>query len=309
MSSRETTRRLEALLAAHHKQTAHNGEQNEWAFFIQFRNNGGWSRNGPESTLDAFALNVWSGKQRNRRIGYEIKASRADFLRELDSPGKRAWGMEICNEFYFVCPPGVAQKHEIPDNCGLMLADKQMMSLRREVRARYREVRDLNMNETCAIARRTSKEEGACWPDPIWRYRGQEINEAELRQILTFHMEEEVRRRSADECKRLLEKPRKILARYAADFSAAGVPVPKWMEVIAERGFDDIEFIAQDWNAGRWASQLVSPGALSEGKDIEALLRMLRRVKSSVEMAEQYLGDCRSASLLSPRTSHGGVDA
>lgn len=53
-------------------------------------------------------------------VGYEIKATRADWFRELDAPEKRAWIEGVCRFRWFVCEPGVAEKGEIPDGWGLL---------------------------------------------------------------------------------------------------------------------------------------------------------------------------------------------
>ena len=63
---------------------------------------------------------IWESK-RYERVAYEIKVSRADFLKELSDPGKRHFALALSNRFYFVLPDGVADKWEIPDGCGMML--------------------------------------------------------------------------------------------------------------------------------------------------------------------------------------------
>jgi len=49
--------------------------------------------------------------------GYEIKVSRSDFLRDSKWRGY----MPFCNEFYFVAPPGIIDKDEVPEGVGLMV--------------------------------------------------------------------------------------------------------------------------------------------------------------------------------------------
>jgi hypothetical protein len=51
-------------------------------------------------------------------IGYEIKVSRGDFFRDVKWPGY----LPYCNEFYFVTPPGLLEKDEVPEGCGLLVA-------------------------------------------------------------------------------------------------------------------------------------------------------------------------------------------
>jgi len=54
-----------------------------------------------------------------KRVCYEAKTSRADFLSELKRPLKRRIGMRYSNEFYFVTPADLVRITEIPPECGL----------------------------------------------------------------------------------------------------------------------------------------------------------------------------------------------
>jgi hypothetical protein len=57
-----------------------------------------------------------------KRVCYEVKTSRADFLSELKRPLKRTIGMRYSNEFYFVTPAELVTPSEIPPECGLVEA-------------------------------------------------------------------------------------------------------------------------------------------------------------------------------------------
>jgi len=58
---------------------------------------------GHSRPRDAFALNSLPHTGM-KRVCYEVKASRPDFLAELKHPLKRRTGMRYSNEFYFVTP-------------------------------------------------------------------------------------------------------------------------------------------------------------------------------------------------------------
>lgn len=65
--------------------------------------------------MDAVAIRrTWSPRT---LIGYEIKTSRQDFLKDEKYPVY----MENCNIFYFVAPKGVIKEGEIPEDAGLMI--------------------------------------------------------------------------------------------------------------------------------------------------------------------------------------------
>jgi hypothetical protein len=57
-----------------------------------------------------------------KRVCYEVKTSRSDFLSELKRPLKRRIGMRYSNEFYFVTPACLVNAAEIPAECGLVEA-------------------------------------------------------------------------------------------------------------------------------------------------------------------------------------------
>lgn len=94
--------------------------RSEWLFLRELRVGTG-RRNGNAQRLDAFALNTLPHTAM-KRICYEVKTARADFLAELKHPLKRRIGMRYSNEFYFVTPAGLVEIPEIPAECGLIEA-------------------------------------------------------------------------------------------------------------------------------------------------------------------------------------------
>jgi hypothetical protein len=92
----------------------------EWLFLRELRVGTG-TRNGSLQRVDAFALNTLPHLAM-KRVCYEVKTSRADFLTELKQPLKRRIGMRYSNEFYFVTPPGLVRSGEVPVECGLVEA-------------------------------------------------------------------------------------------------------------------------------------------------------------------------------------------
>lgn len=91
----------EALLVEIVERAMH-ASPSEWLLVRELRVGTG-RRNGGAQRLDAFALNTLPHRAM-RRVCYEVKTSRADFLSELKHPLKRRIGMRYSNEFYFVTP-------------------------------------------------------------------------------------------------------------------------------------------------------------------------------------------------------------
>lgn len=84
--------------------------------------------------MDAVAIKkTWAPRT---VIGYEIKISRQDFLRDQKHPAY----MENCNIFYFVVPKGIIEKGEIPEGAGVMVYNPETKSLRTVKKAPYRKV-------------------------------------------------------------------------------------------------------------------------------------------------------------------------
>jgi hypothetical protein len=90
----------------------------EWIFLRELRVGTGFHGNAAQR-LDAFALNCLPHTSM-RRVCYEVKTSRADFLCEMKQPLKRRIGLRYSNEFYFVTPARILNLSEIPTECGLV---------------------------------------------------------------------------------------------------------------------------------------------------------------------------------------------
>lgn len=74
--------------------------------------NRGWS--------DAISMQTWPSKGLVIR-GYEVKATRSDWLRELDNPEKNREWQKACDEWYVVAPKGVVVLEELPPAWGLLV--------------------------------------------------------------------------------------------------------------------------------------------------------------------------------------------
>ena len=103
---------LDAVEACFH------ARHSEWIFLRELRVGTGFQRSAAQR-LDAFALNCLPHTSM-KRVCYEVKTSRADFLSEMKQPLKRRIGLRYSNEFYFVTPPALLKNSELPIECGLV---------------------------------------------------------------------------------------------------------------------------------------------------------------------------------------------
>lgn len=96
-------------------------------------------KNGPTHGSTHTRLDAWAIKkswQNPLAIGYEIKVSRGDFLR--DEKWRSYLG--LCNQFYFVAPHGVIKPEEVPKPAGLIMVSATGSRLFTKLKAQYREV-------------------------------------------------------------------------------------------------------------------------------------------------------------------------
>ena len=106
-------RTTEAELVAIVERALH-ASPSEWLFLRELRVGTG-RQNAGAQRLDAFALNTLPHTAM-KRICYEVKTSRGDFLAELNHPLKRRIGMRYSNELYFVTPAYLVSGAEIRQN-------------------------------------------------------------------------------------------------------------------------------------------------------------------------------------------------
>lgn len=115
---------IKAALAKRHKKDS---------FFTEVRNGPG-NYEHELLIMDAVAFRgTWSYPW---ITGYEIKTSRGDFL------GDEKWRgyLKYCNELCFVCPRGVIEPNELPEDIGLIYYNPQKDSLWTSRRGGYREI-------------------------------------------------------------------------------------------------------------------------------------------------------------------------
>lgn len=88
-----------------------------WLFFREWVP-GSWEHTHGRR-IDAFAFNRWSSRG-YARIAFEVKRSRQDFRSEVATPEKRAPALGVATQFFFVCPAGVIEGKEVPEETGLL---------------------------------------------------------------------------------------------------------------------------------------------------------------------------------------------
>jgi len=191
----ETNRIRAMLVDRHNLNSKEKRKRSEWALFFELRNGTGRKnktlrKKDPPRYIDAFAINLWPSKK-HRRIAYEIKISRADFLKELKTPDKRQWAMEISHQFYFVASQGIIALEEVPEGCGLLEVSGE--EIVETLKAPITKARDFSMTELCALARQAMNRE--LITDKKFRYIDSEITEIELDALIEGQLSNYMKRK------------------------------------------------------------------------------------------------------------------
>lgn len=112
LSAAEASSRIYAAL---HKRYA----PPEWAFAVEVYRSTGSHAN--ERRADAVAMELYPSRGLHLE-GFEVKASRSDWLRELKNPAKVEQGVfRFCLYWWVVTVTGVVQPGELPSTWGLMV--------------------------------------------------------------------------------------------------------------------------------------------------------------------------------------------
>lgn len=108
----------------------------EWVSLIEVRAGTGYGGKA-EQRYDAVALNCWPSSG-HRRVVFEVKRSRSDFMKELSDPLKRKQAEDYFHETWFVCLPDVCDVSEVPEGWGLLVSTKKGDKLRQKRAAMQR---------------------------------------------------------------------------------------------------------------------------------------------------------------------------
>lgn len=102
-------------------------------FLTEVKNGRTWDNREP-LRMDALAIRKSWAKP--LVVGYEVKVSRSDFLQDTKWPKY----MDLCHEFYFVCPNELIAADELPPTVGLIWYNPEKDCITTRRKAVYRPV-------------------------------------------------------------------------------------------------------------------------------------------------------------------------
>jgi hypothetical protein len=80
---------------------------------------------------DVFSIRNTSHEAYLAPFVHEIKVSRADLLTDLRNAGKRAGYQALSQQFYYVLAADIAEADEVPEDCGVIVAEEQRLRVLR----------------------------------------------------------------------------------------------------------------------------------------------------------------------------------
>jgi len=121
----------------------------EWILAFEVANGTGSTA---RRSADAVAMNCYPSKG-CELLGFEIKISRGDWLRELKASTKAVPVGKFCDRWYVVAPDGVVKREELPRGWGLITAMEKALRVVVQPPANE-QVQDVNRSFMAAMLRR-----------------------------------------------------------------------------------------------------------------------------------------------------------
>lgn len=156
----------------------------EWALLF---NVGDATGAGQRRWADAVAMNLYPSRGLEIH-GFEVKASRSDWLRELKQPGKSAPVQRFCDRWWIVAPPGTVAAGELPPTWGLY--DAKGGRIIQAVAAPKLDVQPITREFVAAMLRRASEADESVVKAIV------DAQVARMREIDERHVQSEIERRT-----------------------------------------------------------------------------------------------------------------
>lgn len=181
----------------------------EWAIMFEVGDGTGMNQ---RRWADAVAMNLWPSRGLEIH-GFEIKASRSDWLREIKNPAKAEAVQRYCDRWWIVAPPGVVQDGELPPTWGLYEAKDG--KLKQIVAAPPLGVQPVDRSFVAAMLRRASG-----------------VDEKEVRAAVAAQVEE-ARKHDRTHIEREIERrtqhAKELTDQIATIERVSGVKVSRWI--------------------------------------------------------------------------------
>ncbi len=204
-----TTPQLEARLAERYKAP-------EFALLFNVKNRTGYS--GQERFADAVSMNLFPSRGLEVQ-GFELKASRSDWIKERDEPRKAEAIARFCDRWWLVVGSAeIVKPGELPPTWGLLVAKGKGLAVATE--APKLDAQPLDRKFVAALFRRAVEQSPEAVTEAETRGYGRGYKNAEEHAASRVKSLEETAQRRADELLQLRQQVQRF--EQAAGFSIAG---------------------------------------------------------------------------------------
>lgn len=182
----------------------------EWALMFEVGDGTGMNQ---RRWADAVAMNLWPSRGLEVH-GFEIKASRSDWLRELKNPAKAESVQRYCDRWWIVAPAGVVKDGELPPTWGLYEA--QPGKIRQVVAAPKLDAQSVDRGFVAAMLRRASEADEGLVRAAV------NVEIARLREQDQARIEREIEMRT--------RRSREAIERIKEIERVSGVKIGRWVD-------------------------------------------------------------------------------
>lgn len=218
--------------------------------------------------IDLFAMRCWTGSPGRRRIAYEVKVSRGDFLNELRHPEKRQNALDLSHQFYFACPIQMIAPTEVPEETGLVWVDGKRVTIAKRAPIR-KKPRAFTEDEIIYLARWGLYKEGI-----------QDLHQKNVR----LKGELAVRKQQVDALSYDIERLEAALLEAAKPLLAKG---SIWVEQELAHSVATITSVEEDENGELWVAFDNQIGERLQHRRTSALYFLrTRRVSSGLQLPD-----------------------
>lgn len=222
--------------------------------------------------IDALYVGFWRSRGQHM-IGHEIKVSRSDWLKELDTPAKAEVWEQNCHSWYVVAPStDIVKPEELPHGWGLLVPGKSKTRMTTVVRAQLHPERVPSWPSMNAVIQKS---------DTLRAHSVGEVKR-DINHEVQKRLEQEVQKRLNDDyrTKRLTERAEKAERLVAEISEAIG------MEVDNERSYWSSGAVSVEELAGGFAKylQLERNANLAITKRTDELKQMHKKLSEILDL-------------------------
>ena len=185
----------------------------EWSGLAEYRPFTGW--NATVNSIDFFAVGLY--KKNRKAIAFEIKVRRADFVLDVQRfQDKHEHALNLSHEFYYICPWGLIDPQEVPQQSGLMWINaSNRIQIKKVAQFRIPEWIQ-NFQYLQGFLKRFQQKTNLSLV-PV-NYLGKEVSQEDIMEMVEKRLEQEFRHRIKSEALSLFEKEREKDKKYSKLF-------------------------------------------------------------------------------------------